>query len=47
MCDIRRQARRKYSTDEKIRIVLEGRRGEERIAQLCRGDGINPNMYYK
>ena len=45
--DIRRQTRRKYSAEEKIRIVLEGLRGEESIAELCRREGINPNMYYK
>ena len=45
--DIRRQTRKKYSAEEKIRIVLEGLRGEESIAELCRREGINPNMYYK
>ena len=45
--EIRRQARRKYSAEEKIRIVLEGLRGEESIAELCRREGVNPNMYYK
>ncbi len=45
--DIRRQTRRKNSAEEKIRIVLEGLRSEESIAELCRREGINPNMYYK
>src|SRR5687767_15433312 len=45
--DIRRQTRRKYSAEEKIRIVLEGLKGEVSIAELCRREGINPNMYYK
>lgn len=45
--DIRRQTRRKYNAEEKIRIVLEGLRGEESIAELCRREGLNPNMYYK
>ena len=45
--DIRRETRRKYSAEEKIRIVLEGLRGEDSIAELCRREGINPNMYYK
>jgi transposase len=45
--DIRRQTRRKYNAEEKIRIVLEGLRGEASIAELCRREGINPNMYYK
>lgn len=45
--DIRRQTRKKYSAEEKIRIVLEGLRGEDSIAELCRREGINPNLYYK
>jgi transposase len=45
--DIRRETRRKYSAEEKIRIVLEGLRGEDSIAELCRREGINPNLYYK
>ena len=45
--DIRRETRRKYSAEEKIRIVLEGLRGEDSVAELCRREGINPNMYYK
>lgn len=45
--DIRRQTRKKYNAEEKIRIVLEGLRGEESIAELCRREGMNPNMYYK
>ncbi len=45
--DIRRQTRRKYSAEEKIRIVLEGLRGEESIAALCRREGLHPNLYYK
>lgn len=44
--EIKRKTRRKYSTEEKIRIVLEGLRGEESIAELCRREGINPNVYY-
>ena len=42
--DIRRRTRRKYSSEEKIRIVLEGLRGEESIANLCRREGI-PDIY--
>ena len=38
--DIRRATRRKFSSEEKIRIVLEGLRGEETIAELCRKEGI-------
>ena len=43
--DIRRATRRRYSAEEKIRIVLEGLRGESGIAELCRKDGINQNLY--
>ena len=45
--DIRRNTRRKFSTEEKIRIVLEGLRGESSVAELCRREGINPNLYYR
>ena len=45
--EIRRNSRRKYSAEEKVRIVLEGLRGEVTIAELCRKEGIHPNMYYK
>ncbi len=45
--DIRRQTRRKFSAEEKIRIVLEGLRGEEGIATLCRREGIAANLYYR
>ena len=43
---IRRQTRRQYSAEEKIRIVLEGLRGEENISELCRREGIAASMYY-
>ena len=42
--DIRRRTRRKYSAEEKIRIVLEGLRGEENVAELCRREGMNQNV---
>jgi len=45
--DIRRATRRQYSPEERIRIVLEGLRGEESIAALCRKEGINQNLYYR
>jgi transposase len=45
--EIKRRTRRSYSTEEKIRIVLEGLRGEESIAELCRKEGLNPNVYYR
>ncbi len=44
---IRRAARRKFSAEEKIRIVLEGLRGEETISELCRRESISPTIYYK
>jgi transposase len=45
--DIRRATRRQYSAEEKIRIVLEGLRAEHSIAELCRKEGINQNLYYR
>ena len=45
--DIRRKTRRRFSAEEKIRIVLEGLRGEESVAALCRREGLNPNLYYR
>src|SRR5438105_4728417 len=45
--DIRRATRRHHSAEEKIRIVLEGLRGEDSIAELCRKEGINQNLYYR
>jgi transposase len=45
--DIRRATRRYHSAEEKIRIVLEGLRGEDSIAELCRKEGINQNLYYR
>ena len=45
--DIRRATRRQFGAEEKIRIVLEGLRGEDSIAELCRREGINQNLYYR
>ena len=45
--DIRRATRKQYSAEEKIRIVLEGLRGEDSIAELCRREGIVQNLYYR
>lgn len=45
--EIRRKTRKKYSAEDKVRIVLEGLRGEEKIAELCRREGIHQNMYYR
>ena len=44
--DIRRKTRRKHSPEEKIRIVLDGLRGEDSIAALCRREGIAESLYY-
>jgi len=44
---IRRATRRQFSAEEKIRIVLEGLRGEDSIAELCRKEGIAQNLYYR
>ena len=44
--DIRRRTRKRHSAEEKIRIVLEGLRGEESIAELCRREGIVTSLYY-
>src|SRR5437588_11593853 len=45
--NIRRATRRHFSAEDKIRIVLEGLRGEDSIAELCRKEGINQNLYYR
>ena len=45
--DIRRATCKQYSAEEKIRIVLDGLRGEETIAELCRREGIAQNLYYR
>ena len=45
--EIRRKTRRRCSAEEKIRIVLEGLKGEESIVELCRREGISSNIYYK
>ena len=44
--DIRRVTRKQYGAEEKIRIVLDGLRGEESIAALCRREGIAESLYY-
>jgi len=44
---IRRATRRKFTADEKIRVVLEGLRGEIPVTELCRREGIHPTIYYK
>ena len=45
--EIKRKTRRKYTAEEKIRIILDGLRGEDSIAEICRREGIHQNMYYK
>jgi transposase len=45
--DIKRKTRRKFTSEEKIRIILEGLRGEQSIADLCRKEGLHPTLYYK
>ena len=45
--NIRRKTRRQYTAEEKIRIVMEGLQRESTIAELCRREGINQNLYYR
>src|SRR6201987_4378916 len=45
--DIRRATRRPFSAEDKVGIVIAGLRGEDSIAELCRKEGINQNLYYR
>jgi transposase len=45
--EIHRQTRRRFSVEEKVRIVLEGLRGEQSVAELCRRESLAPNLYYR
>ena len=45
--EIKRKTRRIFNAEEKIRIILEGLRGEDSISALCRREGIHPSQYYK
>ena len=45
--ELKRKTRKAYSSEEKIRIVIEGIRGELSIAELCRREGIHQTNYYK
>ena len=45
--NIRRKTRRKFAAEEKIRIVLEGLRGEQSVSELCRREGIAATLYYR
>jgi transposase len=45
--DIKRRTRRQFGAEDKIRIILQGLRGEESIAELCRKEGLHQNLYYR
>jgi len=45
--ELKRKTRRNYSSEEKIRIIIDGMRGEMTIAELCRKEGISQGIYYK
>ena len=45
--EIKRKTRRKFNSEERIRIILEGLKGEDSIAAICRREGIAPSLYYK
>ena len=45
--DIRRATRRHFTAEDKVRIVIAGLRGEDSVAELCRKEGINQNLYYR
>jgi len=45
--EIKRKTRRKFNPEERIRIILEGLKGEDSIAAICRREGIAPGLYYK
>ncbi len=45
--DIKRKTRRHFGAEDKIRIVLQGLRGEESIAEICRREGLHQNLYYR
>ena len=45
--EIKRKTRRKFNSEEKIRIILEGLKGEDSIAAICRREGIAPSLYYR
>lgn len=45
--DIKRKARRHFGAEEKIRIVLQGLRGDASIAEICRCEGLHQNLYYR
>ena len=45
--DIKRRTRRHFGAEDKIRIVLQGLRGEESISEICRKEGLHQNQYYR
>ncbi len=45
--EIKRNTRRKFNSEERIRIILDGLKGEDSIANICRKEGIAPSVYYK
>ena len=45
--EIKRKTRRKFNPEERIRIILEGLKGEDSLAAICRREGIAPSLYYK
>ena len=45
--DLKRKTRRKYSSEDKIKIIIEGIRGETTVAELCRKEGISQALYYR
>lgn len=45
--DIKRRTRRHFSAEDKIRIILQGLRGDESIAEICRREGLHQNLYYR
>ena len=45
--EIKRKTRRKFNPEERIRIILQGLKGEDSIAAICRREGITPSLYYK
>lgn len=45
--DIKRRTRRYFGAEDKIRVILQGLRGEESIAEICRKEGLHQNLYYR
>jgi len=45
--DIQRRTRRHFGAEDKIRVILQGLRGEESIAEICRKEGLHQNLYYR